>query len=81
MDAFLKEKSPVESQSVSRIFPTKGGNREGDDKQDQREHGWHLGQGRQWFSIVGLYNINLERDYMKLKAKHRPRYKECRLIL
>lgn len=39
------------------------------------------GKGRQRFSIAGLYSINLERDYMKQKAKHRPRCKGYRLIL
>lgn len=37
---FLKEKSPAESRSVSRVFPTKGGNRkEMMKKHEQREHG------------------------------------------
>lgn len=40
MEAFLKEKSPGESQSVSRIFPTKEGNREGDDEETRPKGTW-----------------------------------------
>ena len=47
MDAFLKEKSPVESQSVSRIFPTKGGNREGDDEETRLKGTWLASGARQ----------------------------------
>lgn len=61
--------------------PKEGTGKEMMKKQDQREHGWLLGQGGQRFSIAGLYSINLEREYMKQKAKHRPRCKGCRLIL
>ena len=40
MDDFLKEKSLVQSRSVRRVFPTKGGNRkEMMKKHDQRENG------------------------------------------
>lgn len=62
---------------MSRVSPTERGNKEGDDDEASTKAAWLASGSR---ALLDYTVQTWKGDYMKFKAKQRPKCKRCRFI-